>query len=323
MSTDPIQLTSSRLAVEIAPPGTVYTGTRFDWSGFITQVTLDGRHTFCMPESLEPGKGTGGIGLCSEFGNELAVGYDEALPGEPFPKLGIGLLKRPDEGRYNFFRPHEIVERFPIQVEASSDQAHFVVEPLECNGYAARLERTIRLDENTLTLASTLENVGRKPLLTHEYCHNFLGLDRFPIGPDYHLEFPQPVQLEPPPAQFYRMAPPWLRWLPRPILKWVIDRYIRSMAQVMQVHGRQITWKHTPKGFFFSRLQGFQPRREAQWTLRHAPTGLTVSESDDFPPSRLVVWGVAHVVSAEVYIDLNLPVGERQTWSRRYGFGAA
>ena len=37
----PIFLQNERLTVEIAQPGEHYDGTRFDWSGFITQVTLE------------------------------------------------------------------------------------------------------------------------------------------------------------------------------------------------------------------------------------------------------------------------------------------
>jgi hypothetical protein len=315
-----ITLESNRLAVEIADPGAVYTRTRFDWTGFITQVTLDGQHTFCVPEDYDPAKGTGGIGLCNEFGNELAVGYAEAKPGEAFLKLGIGLLQRPDEGPYNFFRPHQIVERFPIRVEASEASAVFTVEPIECRGYAARLQKTISVAAHALTIQYTLENTGSKPIVTHEYAHNFLGIDRLPIGPDYRLRFPQAVQREPPPEQFYRMAPAWLRWLPRPVLRRLIDRYVRGMSRAMALHGQEITWRETPQGFFFSRLQGFSPRAEPQWHLVHVPTGLHVSEADDFPPARLVVWGAAHVVSAEVYIDLSVPPGGRQRWQRRYEF---
>jgi hypothetical protein len=320
MSSEAVVIQSPRLRVEIAQPGSVYRGTRFDWSAFITQVTLDGENTFCMPESLIPGKGTGGIGLCSEFGNEWAVGYDDAQVGELFPKLGIGLLKRPDEGKYNFFKPHELVETFPIQIEAQADQARFTVEPIECRGYAARLEKTVRVVENTLTIDYRLENVGSKPFVTHEYCHNFLGINQQPIGPDYRLRFPQTVQREPPPTDLHKLAPPNLRWLPKPILQWVVTRYLRSMGQAMQIKGAEIAWKETPKGAFFARLKGAQPRPEAQWEVVYLPSKLGVREIDDFTPSRLVVWGEAHVVSAEVYTDISLMPGEVKRWTRRYEF---
>lgn len=86
-----------------------YSGVRFDWNGFITQVTLDGKHTFCVPEALEPGRGTGGCGLCGEFGIHDPLGYDETPIGEYFPKIGAGLLKRPDSEPYDFFRKYEAV----------------------------------------------------------------------------------------------------------------------------------------------------------------------------------------------------------------------
>jgi len=315
-----IIISRDRLSVEIAQPGTVYTGTRFDWSGFVTQVTLDGAHTFCQPESLMPGKGTGGIGLCGEFGNELAVGYDEAQPGEPFPKLGIGLLARPDEASYNFFRPHQIVERFPIRVEAGESEARFVVEPLECRGYAARLRKVLRVKGNTLSIKSTLENTGARRLVTHEYNHNFIGIDDQPVGPAYTLTFPQEVHREPPPPQFYRMAPPALRWLPKPLLRWLIGRLMRRMGGAMTLRGDEITWPEMPQRAFFTRLRGFQPRADPQWTLAHHPSGLQVSETDDFPPARLVVWGEAHVACAEVYTDLDVQPGASHSWKRTYTF---
>ena len=69
-----MQIVSSRLAVEISEPGTLYRGARFDWTGFVTQVTLDQQHTFCAPEALPGGRGTGGMGLCNEFGIRQPLG---------------------------------------------------------------------------------------------------------------------------------------------------------------------------------------------------------------------------------------------------------
>jgi hypothetical protein len=156
--------------------------------------------------------------------------------------------------------------------------------------------------------------------VTHEYCHNFLGINQQPIGPDYRLRFPQTVQREPPPTDLHKLAPPNLRWLPKPILQWVVTRYLRSMGQAMQIKGAEIAWKETPKGAFFARLKGAQPRPEAQWEVVYLPSKLGVREIDDFTPSRLVVWGEAHVVSAEVYTDISLMPGEVKRWTRRYEF---
>jgi hypothetical protein len=84
---------NNRLRVGIAEPGTVSRGSRFDRSGLITAVELDGAYRFCRPEDPDPSRGTGGIGLCGEFGIEEPIDWDEAAPGEHFPKLGVGLLQ--------------------------------------------------------------------------------------------------------------------------------------------------------------------------------------------------------------------------------------
>jgi len=110
-----LTLKNDRLTVEIARPGSIYTGTRFDWTAFITQVTLDQTHTFCVPESDQPGQGTGGVGLCNEFGIEQAIGYDAAHPGECFPKFGIGLLVKPE--------PRLVAERAKKMIEVLDIQA--------------------------------------------------------------------------------------------------------------------------------------------------------------------------------------------------------
>jgi hypothetical protein len=310
-SETPIVLQSERLTVTIAAPGSMYRGTRFDWTGFVTQVVLDappfgapGRggpprrgHTFCVVESYVPGQGTGGVGLCNEFGIELPVGYDDASPGESFPKLGIGLLTRPDDAPYNFFRPYLIAELFPVVVETTATQATFTVAPLECRGYAARLVKTVTVNENELTVAYVLENVGQKPLVTHEYCHNFMGIDSHPIGPDYVLRTPYPITLEPLGERMGRMA-----------------------SEDLEVVGGELRCRVMPQHQFYARLQGFSRTDMAQWELTHKPSGVTLKEYDDFTPVRVAVWGAIHVISAEVFVGINVQPGAMQRWTRRYTF---
>jgi hypothetical protein len=317
-----IILKSDRLTVEIAKPGTHYNGTRFDWSGFITQVTLDEKHTFCMSESLRPGKGTGGSGLCNEFGIEKPIGYDDAQVGEAFPKLGVGLLKRPDGDPYRFARPYEIVNEFPILYDARTEQADFYVEPIACRGYAARLKKTISVAGVELTIAYQLENVGERDIVTHEYCHNFLRIDDHLIGPEYVLRLPYPIKLERLGRQFGGMLPRWLRMImPKAWLAKIGGMAYQRMLSILSIIKNEIHWTGTPERAFYCRLQDFHQTDQAQWTLVHIPSGLQVQEYDDFEPGRVAVWGEAHVVSAEVFIDIDLKPGQTLNWRRRYQFG--
>lgn len=299
-SENSIVLQSERLAVTMAAPGSGYRGTRFDWTGFITQVTLataPGReHTFCVMESYVPGQGTGGVGLCNEFGIEMAIGYDDARPGELFPKLGIGLLTRPDAAPYDFLRPYPIAALFPVQVETGATQATFTVAPLDCRGYAARLVKTVAVAENALTIAYTLENVGQQPLVTREYCHNFMGIDGYPIGPDYVLRTPYPITLAPPAERMGRLT------------------------DALEIIGGELHCRVTPQHPFYCRLQGFSHTDVAQWELTHKPSGITMREYDDFAPVQVAVWGTVHVISAEVFVGIDLLPGAAQHWTRRYTF---
>jgi hypothetical protein len=316
----PICIRSERLTVEIAEPDSVYNGTRFDWTGFITQVELDKKHTFCVPESYTPGEGTGGWGICNEFGNEKAVGYEDARPGEPFPKLGIGLLKRPNSAPYNFLRLHEIVQHFPIEVQTSEAEARFVVEPLDCRGYAARLIKTVGVHDNWLEIAYKLENVGTRPIDTHEYAHNFIGIDKNLLGPDYCLRLPYPIRLENLAGAFRKMAPPILRLLPGFLLDRLIARIALPGMKVVQIEGNEIGFRATPSKPLYCRPLGFSKTDSFQWEITHRSSGVGLREYDDFNPSRVVVWGTTHVLSAEIYVDIRLQPGETQTWLRRYEF---
>jgi hypothetical protein len=306
----------------------VYTRTRFDWTAFVTQVTLNGQriagepHTFCVPEDPDPAKGTGGIGLCNEFGIEQAVGYDDAQPGECFPKLGIGLLRRANQEPYTFMRPYEIVERFPIRIETTESQARFVVEPVDCRGYAARLAKTITAHDAALEIAYCLENVGQKPIRTDEYCHNFCGIDGQWMGPDYRLRLPYDVRFEEPQPEMLRRALPRTlgKILPDALLSPVARFLMGRMARILVVRGTEISLRETPQSPFYRRLVGYTQTDRPQWELVHTPSGVGVRETDDFAPCRVALWGTTHVISAEVFCPIDVQPGKTQTWTRKYEF---
>lgn len=321
MSGEKIIIHSDHLEVEIAQPGSVYSGSRFDWSGFITQVTMDGKHTYCAPESYQEGHGTGGIGLCNEFGNDMPVGFDDATPGETFPKLGIGLLLK-DDKPYSFFRPYPVVKPFPIRVDAGTDQAIFIVEPVETHGYAARLTKTVSVAGRSLQIAYHLENEGQKAIMTNEYCHNFMAINRQEVGPDYSLAFPFIPRVEDTWRQFKPLLPGWMRILPERWSDRMLIKRFDKMQRVIRLEGSFLRLRNVPETAFYARLLGFERTDQAQWQLVHVPSGVGLREFVDFTPVRLAVWGEAHVISAEVFTEIQLEPGQAVQWVRRYEFFA-
>jgi hypothetical protein len=316
----PIVIQNDRLHVEIARPGARYQGSRFDWTGFITQVRLDGKHTFCASESLKAGQGTGGQGFCNEFGIETPIGYDEARPGEVFPKLGIGLLARPDDRPYNFFFPHEIVERFPLKIEENDTRVVFNQEPLNCRGYAARLKKTLSVEENELRIQYELENTGNRPIITEEYCHNFMALDNTPIGPEYHLQLAFQPRFEGPGGDLRKNLPRWMRFLPRFVVEKLVTAQLRKMASEISLEPQALRITKPPAGQFYCRLDGFQQTAQPLFRLENTSNHISVSETDNFMPMRFAVWGAPHVISAEVFKRIDLEPAQTAVWSRHYQF---
>jgi hypothetical protein len=283
-----IELKSDRLSIEIAYPGTVYSGSRFDWNGFITGIVLDKKHSFCVPESPIPGQGSGGFGLCNEFGIETPIGYDAAKPGEKFLKLGTGLLTRPDESDYFFFDKYEVTP-FPVKIETGYNTAVFRVEPVDCNGYAVKMTKKIFVDNNKLFIDYNLENMGIKPIITEEYCHNFFAVNNNKIGTGYLLKFP------------YNINPD-------------------CVPEVMDIKDRGIRWNTVPKKDFKCCPKGFQNVTPHYWELLYEPDRVGIREFSEFPVANVAVWGTTHVVSPEVFIKVNIKPGETQEWTRKYEF---
>ncbi|WP_274648875.1 hypothetical protein [Paenibacillus humicola] len=285
-----IVLRSGDLKAEILEPGT-YRGSRFDWTGFIRQVTLlQGGHTFGGVESQVPGKGSGGLGLCNEFGIDAPLGYEEAEIGGKFPKPGIGLLTRTGEEAYNFFRPYE-TEPFPVRTEHGGDFVRFVQDPLPINGYAFRLEKEIRVHGAALTISYALHNTGGRPIATNEYVHNFLAIDGMPIGPEYELLYPETVRPEP-------GANP-------------------EQQASLAIEGGRIGWK-PGKPRFYARFLPFAGEAPFYWELRHTAVRAGIRERGSERPVRLALWGEPHVVSPEIFVAVAVQPGGVQRWTRTF-----
>lgn len=280
------------LAVELADPEECG-GVRFDRTGFITQVRLKrSGHTFCTRERPDPGAGTGGAGICGEFGLFTPVGYDGAAVGEPFPKLGVGLLTRLDESGYDF-RVSYPADYFAIRTEFGAQCAWYAVEPKECGGYAAKLEKNVRIEGASLIIDYELRNVGARPIETEEYAHNFLAIDGHGPGPAYRLTFAAPLRLD-------AMEPVYT-----PRVADVAERELRLRCELE----RDIYCAFD-----------IPPGAEAGWELVHEPTGAGVRERCASGAVRLAVWGAPHVLSPELFVAVRVMPGERMAWRRVYEF---
>src|SRR5579863_9190772 len=103
-----------------------YRATRFDWSGMIETVEYGGHRFYgrwfqgtdpavrdfeYRGADIIAGPNTSATGPAEEFNtNDKALGFDEAKTGGTFLKIGVGVLRRPDDRDYDHFRLYEIVD---------------------------------------------------------------------------------------------------------------------------------------------------------------------------------------------------------------------
>ncbi len=290
MGQSKMQLINDRLTVDVERPGTAYQGSRFDWSGWISSIVLDGMHTFATVESTDPEQGTGGYGLCNEFGIEQAIGYTDCPVGDSFPKLGVGLITRQDAEDYNFFKPQP-VEPFIMNAEQeAADRIRFEVEPRDSRGYAVRLVKTISIADKQLRIDYELDNVGTQAIETDEYYHNFVHVNGHSIGPDYELTLPFDLE------------------------------QVGELQPVFQAEGQKLSWREQPDKDFYLRLDTGLGGEQQSWMLQHKPSGVGMKETLYAPLYRFALWGKGHVVSPEMFVRIQLAPGEGMSWSRVYEF---
>ncbi len=295
-----LTLSSGRLKVEIATPGgSVQRGTRFDVTGHVAQVTLDGKHTFCVVENFNDSRDTGGLGLCNEFVGSGHPAEGALKAGDTFPKLGVGIVEF--TGRGEGAAMERIVRQpCPVFVEgagadgtAAGDTLVFLAEPVECDGIAMRLRKTLTVHADTLTIAYEMENAGEAPITSREYNHNFVQIDGHEVGPDYELTFSHPVEV-----------------------------YPTELISDLIIEGGTVRWARVPKQAFFCLPRGFGGEKGHTWQIVHEPSGVGLREIDDFAVEHIALWGKSHVVSPEVFIEVALKPGETARWARKYEFFA-
>src|SRR5438128_5953036 len=99
------EISSARIRARLYLPDAeigYYRATRFDWSGVIAGLNWNGHNFFGQWfERHDPKTHDAITGPVEEFLTSGAgLGYDEAKPGGRFVRIGVGVVRKPDEPRY-------------------------------------------------------------------------------------------------------------------------------------------------------------------------------------------------------------------------------
>ena len=124
---------------------------------------------------------TSAMGPAEEF--QTPLGYDNAKEGDPFVKIGVGVLKKRDDTRYAFANVYDIVDHGKWSVINTANSVEFTQELNDpATGYGYLYKKTIRLtpDKPEMVIEHSLKNTGKLPIKSVLYNHNFTLFDRLP-----------------------------------------------------------------------------------------------------------------------------------------------
>ncbi len=299
-----VTLANDAVRITVAVPDAergFYRGVRFDPSALVIEVRAFG-HTFFEPWVGSSGQAHDIHGTAEEFDLDKALGHDFAKPGEPFVKVGVGVLRRVDHKPYRFGRKYPVIKRLPWDVRRGDDWLQFDQRLRAANphapGWSYVLTKRLTLEADGFTVRRTLHNTGKKDIDLNHYAHNFLCIDgaaRF--GPDYRIE------------AGFALTPDKMNTQAQKML--VFEDKTLTLSEPLE---RGSLWAR----FVPPQSAGAQAHRIR---VTHTRTGGWVSIEGDRPLAYLAVWAADNVVCPEPFVRVQLEPGEKMTWSSRYRFG--
>jgi hypothetical protein len=278
-----------------------YQGTRFDWSGQIPSLEYKGHTYFGVwnPAPYNPKLHDAIMGPVEEFLTDGAgLGYAEAKPGGTFLKIGVGVIRKPEEPRFQQFKTYEIADPGKWDVKKRPDSVEFtqtVEDP--SSGYAYRYMKVVQLVKGrpVMVLDHRLKNTGSKTIESDVYEHNFYMLDGQPTGPDVVIRFPFEVRAT---QDLHGLA----------------ETRGKELVYLKELVGRETAQ---------SNLTGFgSDPKDYDIVEENTKTGAGVRQTCDRPLVRINYWSIRSTACPEAYIHMKVAPGETFTWKISYEFYA-
>jgi hypothetical protein len=289
-----------------------YRGTRFDWSGMISAVVYKGHqyfgqwfqrvdpsvHDFSYDGSdIVASPATAAVGPAEEFVGEEGqpLGYREAKVGGTFVKIGVGVLRKPDDSAYNAFRKYELVNPGKWNVQTSPEAVTFLQEVRDpASGWNYAYRKTVRVlpGKPEMVIEHSFRNLAAKDIVTDVYDHNFLRIDGDPPGPDYTIIMPFQVRTSRPPEK-----------------------------ELAEIRGNRITYvkqlENRERVFF--PIEGFgNTPGDYDIRIENSKHRAGLRITSDRPIERQALWSIRAVLAVEPFIRVVAHPGEEFTWRMNY-----
>jgi hypothetical protein len=286
-----------------------YRGTRFDWSGVVGDLEYAG-HSYYGPWFTETDPHVSDFvyrgadivaGPCSAITGPVeefvVIGYDEARPGGTFLKIGVGMLRKPDDAAYSAYRLYEIVNGGKWSVKHGKDAVEFTQElhdPASGYGYVYHKKISLAAGKPEMAIEHSFSNTGTRPIHTSVYDHNFLVLDKRPTDAGYRITLPFTITSDHPPEK-----------------------------ELAEFRKNEIVFLKTLEGEdrVYTTIQGFGKSSD-DYKIRienaNLKAGMTIT--GDRPLARMALWSIRSVLSLEPFVEVNVEPGSHTDWKYTYAY---
>jgi len=308
-------LRSGNLVVEVGDPNSHdckwNKGLRFSPVANVLRAQLADQEFLYSPVNGGALSYLGGLPMEFDIGQEAfqpdPPGYNEGVNGDPFLKVGVGILRR-NAGAYNFSTDYPVVELARTTVAWESDRAHFV-QTLSGNarGYSCRLEEDLVVKNDRLTMRYLLRNTGTKRFTTEQYLHNFVCFSGRSVGPNVEVSFPYDFTASP------------------DVTPWSAPGKVRSILAAAQPDVVRVANSvvYLNKITSIPKIWIYKPQDDAGpdlFSVEHTQTEQRLLIGASIPAAYVGIWTTDYQVSPEQFLQITLAPGEEARFTRTYTF---
>lgn len=307
------RISNGQIAAKIYLPDAkngYYRSTRFDWSGAVYSLQYKG-HEFYGPwyDRIDPtvinwvhqgteivaGPCSAAWGPVNEF--ERPLGFDEAKAGGTFIKIGVGVLRKAEEGQYNKYQPYQVLDPGKWTVKRNAGSIEFTQQLSDpASGYAYLYRKVVRLvsGKPEMEIAHSLKNTGKVAIQSSVYNHNFMVIDKQGPGPDNTVRVPYQIQSTRPPNK-----------------------------EMAEIRGNEVVFERPLAGQdeVVAFLEGFSnDAKDSEVVIENRKVGAGVKIATDRPLIRSLLWSIRTVLAVEPYVAIDVQPGAVFTWKDTLDF---
>ena len=308
-------LRSGSLAVEVGDPESAEClcnqGLRFSPVANVLCARLRGQEFLYSPIAGGALGYMGGLPMEFDIGQEAfqpdPPGYNEGKSGDPFLKVGVGILRR-DGSAYGFNKSYPVIELAHTTATWHEDRVRFVQTLAgHANGYSCHLEEEVIVKNDRIIMQYLLRNTGTKPFTTEQYLHNFTCFLGHSVGPNVRVSFPYDFAASP------TVAP----WTPPAAVRGLTiaaQADVIRMANMLEYPQRISS---VPKIWVYKPSEYAGPER---FTVEHTTTEQRLFIESSIPAAYVGIWTTNYQVSPEQFVQITLAPGEERLFTRTYTF---